>query len=329
MPPVPKRRSRRPSAAATQAQRAADRCALGRLRDIVVLPRTLKRYSVAAAQFFLFLKAYGLAFPRTLERLDQLAAAFLEELWQRGSPRGAAGDCLSALSHFVPRVRGHLPTSHRHFAAWGRAELPARAPPIPRLFLYAAAQFCFSQGWKDTAVLLLLGFDTLARPAELFAAQRQHFTLDPEAGKGVWTLPLSKSGQRLGTQEMISLRDPWIVAMLVLFTASLRPSSTLSCTSAPQHRVRFAAALTALNVNLGFRWYSVRRGGATAAYERTQNMSVVQELGRWTSARTARIYITEGMAVLQLLQISATVAARLSALAGQLRPSEIVSSCRR
>ena len=48
--------------------------------------------------------------------------------------------------------------------------------------------FASGPGWRDTAVLLLLGLSTLARPAELFGADVGHFALAANAGQDMWTL---------------------------------------------------------------------------------------------------------------------------------------------
>ena len=52
-----------------------------------------------------------------------------------------------------------------------------------------------------------------------------------------------------------------------------------------------------------FRWYSCRRGGATHHFRKTNNMALVCHVGRWNDARTARIYITDGLASLTDLSL--------------------------
>ena len=46
---------------------------------------------------------------------------------------------------------------------------------------------------------------------------------------------------------------------------------------------------------MGFRPYSLRRGGATAFYRATCNMAATIERGRWATIRVARIYINDGL----------------------------------
>jgi len=74
--------------------------------------------------------------------------------------------------------------------------------------VYALAQRAFEFGWEDVAILLLVGFDRFARTGELFAAVKQNFVFGDTGRRVVWSLPLTKSGQRLGAQESIVIEDP-------------------------------------------------------------------------------------------------------------------------
>ena len=51
--------------------------------------------------------------------------------------------------------------------------------------------------------------------------------------------------------------------------------------------------------------HSLRRGGATWHFKRCQNIDVVQSLGRWSQARTAKLYIDEALAVSSEAELSA------------------------
>ena len=62
--------------------------------------------------------------------------------------------------------------------AWSRSELPCRAPPFTPLILYALAQQAVANQWADLAILLILGFHTLARAGELFQAKVGDFVFD-------------------------------------------------------------------------------------------------------------------------------------------------------
>ena len=69
---------------------------------------------------------------------------------------------------------------------------------------------------------------------------------------------------------------------------------------------------------MGFKPYSVRRGGATAYFRATRNMEAALDRGRWSSARVARIYLNDGLAREVELQLSAVVRDRLHVFAAAL-----------
>lgn len=314
--PMPKRqvlgkRSRR--------ERQQQRKALGKLRSQVVSPKTEERYLSAVSRFLSFLISQGKGYPQNFLVLDLEVSAFIEELWEQGDPKGWAGDCLSGLGHFIPACKPYLVGSWRLHSAWGRAELPCRAPPFTPLLLYAVAQSAVNHDWVDLAVLLILGFHTFARAGELFQAKAGDFVLGPRSG--TWTLPLSKGGQRQGVTESILLTDPFVITLLRNFLRFHSPGDPLSKVSGGTQRKRLNDLLLDLKIPFPFRWYSVRRGGATHAYRTTNNMAAICVKGRWNSLKTARIYISDAVAQLTELQLSEQRMRSLRKLAVICRPS--------
>ena len=60
-------------------------------------------------------------------------------------------------------------------------------------------------------------------------------------------------------------------------------------------RKRFAQLCHVFDLDsYNFRPYSLRRGGATDLFQRTQSMEAALIRGRWESSRVARIYISDG-----------------------------------
>ena len=65
---------------------------------------------------------------------------------------------------------------------------------------------------------------------------------------------------------------------------------------AKELRRKFAKLVTALGLgSANSRYYSLRRGGATATFHRTGSFDMCAEAGRWGSVRTARIYIDSAL----------------------------------
>eukprot|EP00971_Amphidinium_carterae_P349027 6490805-Amphidinium_carterae.1 len=250
-------------------------------------------YIIAVERFTTYLSLLGIALPRSLLRLDACVSDFLESLWEHGDPKSFAADALSGLQHFIPSARHHLPSSWRLFRTWTRFELPQQAPPLPKLHVFALARFCRLQQWQSTMCLLLLGFHTLCRSGELFAIRKRDITINPITGQGVLFLPISKSGERSGHQESVSLRDPWLGKLLYCILRPLSSDALLSSETPACQRARLQTAVAALQLAPSIRWYSLRRGGATALYQQGAEFNHIAIRGRWANAQTVRIYIND------------------------------------
>eukprot|EP00435_Cladocopium_sp_Y103_P031880 s1016_g8.t1 len=204
--------------------------------------------------------------------------------------------------------------------SWNRAELPDRALPFTPLIAYGLAQLAFEKGWEDLCLILLLGFTVFARTGELFSARAGDFVFDTKMKKGVWSLPLTKSGQRAGVRESLTIEDSWLLVALKRYCATLQPGDTLRRVSPQLMRTRFKELLQKSGLPDGFALYSLRRGGATHAFRRSNNLSWVCLVGRWSHEKTARIYITDALAQLTDITLESRVRARLYTLARKARP---------
>ena len=301
-------------------ERKRDRQALGTLQNLVVAEGTRTRYFEAVSRFLLFLKTFGLGYPRSLTSLDARVSEYLEMLWQDGEPKSFASDCLSGLGHFLPQCKRHLVGSWRLRGSWTRAELPARALPFLPYMTYALAQRAYDFGWEDVAILLLLGFDRYARSGELFNAKKGDFVINNQKTRAVWSLPLTKSGQRVGAQESLVLEDSWLIHALFNYLRAKNPGDFLRTVSPGLMRLRLKELLRDLGFPEGYQWYSLRRGGATNAYRQTNDLSKVCFTGRWGCLKTARIYLTDALAQLTEIQLEPQVKAKLLRLARKARP---------
>ena len=132
-------------------------------------------------------------------------------------------------------------------------------------------------------------------------------------------MPLTKSGRRRGQEEAVTIDDPWIGALLFTWCHSLSPGDFLSSQPQHVHRARLHTACRALSIDWGFRWYSLRRGAATEMLRRTGDIQRVLLRGRWGHLRTARIYLTDGLARAAELQVAGPLRTRLLRRARRLR----------
>lgn len=271
--------------------------------------------------FLEFLRMRDYSYPTSFLALDGRVCEHIENLWQNGDSKAFVSDCLSGLGHYIPQCKKHLAGAWRLHGSWSRAELPARALPFTPLVVYALAQLAFDKGWNDIAILLLLGFDRFARTGELFNAKRGDFHFDSSLRRAVWSLPLTKSGQRQGVHESLVVEDVWLVHALFNFMRFHAPGDSLRSVSPGLTRQRLKQLFAELHLPEGYQWYSLRRGGATHAFRLSNNLPAICIVGRWNCPKTARIYLADALAQLTELSFSMSVRTRLLRLARKARPS--------
>ena len=276
---------------------------IGPLARLRVAPGTYRRYHDAASRFLLWLFSMALPLATSIEELDQQLCWYIEHLWSDGEGRNMSGDTLSAVSFFLHRRRIFQGAWGLH-AAWGRAEIPDRAPPLSVEVLWAFCGIALSAHRYDICALLCLGFHGILRTEEILSARTHQFTLSAE-GRGVMALPWTKSGMRKGAQEFVTIDDLCIGRLLLRMIASVNAGSLLLQGSQHEFRQFFCqAAARLLLPHVGYRPYSLRRGGATHDYLTNRSLSKTVVRGRWSDQRIARVYINDGLAVQTQLSMS-------------------------
>ena len=295
-------RRRRIVSGSCLAERKAARKAVGSLSASTILPYTRKRYARAVQAFFHHLKAHQLPLAASLLAFDAQVAQFIDVLWQEGESRACCGDLISGLQWFVPGLRRNLNASWRLHKAWGMRELPRRAPPIPLLLAHAMAMVAIHWQCFDASLAILLGFLTYLRTSELLDLHVRQCTFVGD-NKLVIQLPETKGTARSGAVESVTLVDELLVPALRRHLAGKPLGHRLLQRSPPQFRTLFRRLTEELGVTeSGFTPYSLRRGGATFAFQKTGKLDPVTLQGRWRDASTARIYINSGL--LELVQAS-------------------------
>ena len=241
----------------TKRERADARKAIGRLGDQRVKPTTLKRYRYAAAHFTAWLELWKFRLALTFEEMDQQLIFYIENLWEEGEAKGLAGDTLSGICHLLC-TRRQFPGAWQRLGVWQRVEMPARAPPITAVMALAAAEQFRRRGDVAMAALMLLGFHCFLRTGELLSVCVEHLAFTA-AGTGILALPLTKSGQRKGSQESVTIDDP-LCAFWVSLAAQKQRKGRICQLSGPAFRAAFYALLRELG--LGHMMKPSRSGAA-------------------------------------------------------------------
>ena len=292
----------------SRAERARQRAHLN-LEDACLTPATQQRYYNALRKVLPFVERAV-----NEDDLDQQVSAWVRLMWRQGEPSLTIGDGLSALHFFQPWLKRRLPHAWKLFATWRRLELPARAPPLTLRLVRGLAAYEAILGNLEMSACLLLGFHCLLRTGELLALTPADFLLGTSSG--ICSLKSTKSGKRNAASEAISITDVVTLETLRTVLAAKRQLGVsalpLWSSSGAAFRKRFNAICKVFDLERhGFRPYSLRRGGATELFQRTQSMEAALIRGGWESSRVARVYISDGLSFLPSLVLSARTQALL------------------
>ena len=182
---------------------------------------------------------------------------------------------------------------------WLSHELPARAAPLTLDLRHALPGEAFSLRRGDVTVALLADFEGILRTGELTQLCKGDIDVATDYSTAVLNLGLTKAGSRIDSIETVTLEDPKVVKLLAARLLHLLLGDPLL----PKEPLEFQVVLKKLLSNLGlseagFTPFSLRRGGTTHHFRKHYARSRTVVKGRWTNARTARVYINEGLAVL-------------------------------
>lgn len=285
----------------SQEARKMRRQELGPLKSLIIKPATLERYRRAADHFFAHLRRQREPIPQTPEIMDIVLSEYIGELWEEGHSKSLAGDTISGLQHHQPSLKGELKTSWRYLKAWQQAEVPARAPPFS---LQTLAIFC---GWAHQqnphwALALQLGFHALLRTGELLQLQAKDCTVQQDHIH--LFLGQTKTSFRNANVDSVHFRHHQLALLLDAWKNSVRKNGYLVDCSNTAFRTWFARGLRDTSLDhIGYKPYSLRRGGATHVFTESHSYSTVTQQGRWSSQQTVRVYIADSLALLNDLNL--------------------------
>ncbi|CAK0886883.1 unnamed protein product, partial [Prorocentrum cordatum] len=279
--------------------RLRDGAGLGKLRGARTKASTLARYRGAAQRFVDYLAANNLPLPFTWDDIDICLQDYLEHLWAEGATKGEANDTLSGVQHLL-KTRRRYPGAWQLLTVWGRLEIPQRAPPMPAQVCTARAGWALSRGEVAFAAVLLVAFHLCLRTGEALGLSGGVISLKP-CGRGAVSLPWAKTSCQKGAREQVALDDPLVGA--VVHMQLQRDSRLWPGTTRAFHDL-FRTGLQQIGCrHLALSPYSLRRGGATHEFLLSGDLSKVMLRGRWSSARTAKIYIQDGAAIIAEMKL--------------------------
>lgn len=271
-----------------------------RLADLGVSAKTQERYYDAVRKVWKTIEN-----SRTFEDMDDRIGVWIEKRFSAGEPLNTISDALSGLHYFVPASKKKLPLSWKLFSVWRRYEIPSRAPPITADLVWAFAGKCLANLDFVMGSLLLLGFHCCLRTGEMLGISADDLLVNSRTG--IVHLKTSKGGLRHNVKESVTIECP-VVRQVVLQMIDIQREAGLSAVPLWSHsgqafRTAFYRLCKEFDVlHLNLRGYSLRRGGATAYFQKSGSMEKTLVRGRWASSGVARIYICDALSQLPKLK---------------------------
>ena len=223
--------------------------------------------------------------------------AALSEFSRTRCTRSKFERLLSAVEAVLPICKGKLLHSHAVLRAWRRATPPNHAIPMPFRVMIVLAWTLAMQGWPRVGGLLIIQWSAGLRPGEVLQLYPEHLIL-PLAGTNRQPMISlgAKEGTKVGRKQVtfiIGRQAPIAEAVMRAFANSASPGCSLSSitTVSGYNRLLAAAAKTAGVQHHHYTAHSPRAGWATEMRIAGVAFSELQELGRWQSAHSLRIYL--------------------------------------
>ena len=281
------------------------------LKTAGISRRTLNIYRREVSLFFHFLDTEGLSLPRSYAELDEVLADYINHLFQEGDSLTKAGWVLNGIKRLYPRVRRELAISQQWYNNWCREHTPKRATPITWPLIQAFTGVCLHLNWYRLATLFLVSFVFFLRTGETMALRSGDIFCSPDDGSIILRLAASKTSP--GAQQSLAHFDWRLTLLLRWLLSHFGRDEALWPFSGTHFRQCFTGLCNFFDLQqLQLVPYSIRRGGATYFYTKTDGLDAVMIRGRWKDQSTARIYLDDARATLVKLAIPASSARLIS-----------------
>ena len=277
---------------ATKADRKAERLKVGRLSEQRVSQATAERYAVALHGLSTFV---GTPEVELLKRadLESVLCQYVEFLWEEGDPKTMANYVMAAVQYRRPELRRNLKGAWQLVSLWNKLEQPLRATPLSPELVLAFAGTLWQWQWPRLAQLTMVAFCGLLRTGEMFQLKRQDVVLPRKEGQSaILFLRDTKTSQRnFLRSEKVLIPEKSGIACLRALCQRRKPEEKLVDFSPAAFRSLWKEVVPHLGLeSFNYVPYSLRRGGATAAYVQGMQFDQLLAKGRWQHIATARLY---------------------------------------
>lgn len=229
-------------------------------------------------------------------------AELLEEygrvLYEKGASRRTFAETINVIQQRFPFLKTMMTGPWQLATTWENLHPTQVHPPIPKPLLEAMVSVAISWKWHRLALLLLLGFYALLRPAELYFLTAKNFVMSEQTGLDkvvLVQLLQTKSRTRGARFQSVRLEEPSVIAFLQKCLSVMTRTERVWPLSPALFRLRFDQVLTrACGLSKIVHPSSLRPGGATFLFQLwKEDIPKLQWRGRWLHVKTMLHYIQE------------------------------------
>ena len=285
------------------------------LQNLSLAPSSLKKYNRALVTFLththLHFSKFLLLSP---SRLDRLLSEFLQYGYSTGMPFAYAANTLHCAVWYRPELRRLLPVTRQCLKGWERVRPTQSYPPLTWELTVLLASSLLRSGYHGPAISLLLAFDCYLRVSELLGLRRCDIVMPSDArmGRASTGMAVILPRTKTGLNQSVPLQDPVVAQVLCAWMHAAPPRTPADARVFPysQGQLRRLMRAACLSHGLVTRYvpHSLRHGGATADFLRTNSVEHVQFRGRWRSMESTRRYVQASRALLAAQQVPQRVA---------------------
>ena len=285
------------------------------LQELALAPASRTAYNRQLDKFLLHTRLqHHHLFDTPPHQLDRLLAEYIQFSYDQHAPFGYAAHALHAVVHYNPLLKAHLPVARQCLKGWERVKKSASHPPLTWELTVVIACTLARSGFHAPAISMLLAFDCYLRVGELTRIRRCDVVMPNDSRVGrvhaaVGTgMAICLPHTKTGPNQSVTVQNQVVADILCLWLKSLDLDA-----SSEELVFRFSPTLlrqlmrnACIELGIGDTPYvphSLRHGGATHDFARTQSIEHVQFRGRWKSMESSRRYIQTTRALLAAHQV--------------------------
>lgn len=238
----------------------------------------------------------------SLSQLDMVLNEYIVQLYYSGHGKASAVKTVYGVIMYMADAEGHLPHTMKSLKGWTRLQPAVSYPPLSWDMCVLIACQLARAGYHTHGVACLLSFDCYLRVGELCAIQHSDVADvgDARLGRSTRRMCIRLAHTKTGPNKWVTVRNKVVIALLrSLLSTSRRGDRPLFPFSSARFRDVFQSACVALGIShVGYVPHSLRHGGATHDHLCDMPIEDIMLHGRWSSNKSARMYIQTGRSLL-------------------------------